>query len=348
MLFGLLILIFIVVAAAHVLRKGQAEAIVTIGYQTPTSQIWSALVMKNRGMIEKRLAQRGPVKIQWQDFSSGPPITNNMISRKVDIGFMGDMPLLINASKGQNMPDYRSTIIAMDGKGREGKNQAIMTSTESGLTQVNDLRGKRISTIFGSSAHRMLLSVLEKYALLESVELVHQDVSTGMSAVEQNKIDAHATWDPYPRFMKMRGHAAYIVDGSESKVDYLDGIVVRNEFLQRNNEFIMAFLQALIDAHAFIRENPEAAARIFNEESKFPFEVCLAEAREIRWDAAIYERDLETLRMDYKFLQSLGKIEGLDVMKAVDDGFLRKAVQAMGRQFPTREDLKKDWMMEGL
>ena len=226
------VILLVVIATVIVNNKKQDKVTISIGYQVPTAQVWSALIIKNQKLYEYYLKKEFPntqFEIKWINFTSGPPITANMLAGKVQIGFMGDMPMIVNVSKNKKSA-YQSVIIAFDGKGTKGKNQAIMTNSNNDLN-IENLAGKKVSTIFGSSEHRMLLEILKKYDLLDKVEVIHQDPNIGMSAVEQNQIAAHATWDPYPRFMKARGKSKYLIDGSESSVDYLAGVVVERNWL---------------------------------------------------------------------------------------------------------------------
>jgi NitT/TauT family transport system substrate-binding protein len=319
---------------------------IAIGYQSPCAQTWGALVIKNKKLFEKLLNDKFNnynFKITWQDYNSGPPITNNMIAGKIQIGFMGDMPLLINASKGQNLNNYRSEIIALDGKGLNGKNQALMTNINNNY-EMKDLAGQKVSTIFGSSAHRILLEILNKYDLLNDVEIINQDVISGMTAIEQNKIAAHATWDPYPRYMINRKKAKYLVDGSESEVDYLDGVIVDSNWANNNHEITTIFLESLIQAHSFIRNNPNQAASIFQDESGFPYNVCLQEAKEIRWDAYIYDKDIRTLQNNVEFLNNLEKIEPLNLEQAINPNYLKTAIENQNLKHLSEEELSGEWI----
>ncbi|CAM5238767.1 ABC transporter substrate-binding protein OS=Streptomyces glaucescens OX=1907 GN=SGLAU_01660 PE=4 SV=1 [Streptomyces glaucescens] len=42
-------------------------------------------------------------KVDWQDYATGAPITAQITACKIDIGSMGDFPLLINAARGKQL-----------------------------------------------------------------------------------------------------------------------------------------------------------------------------------------------------------------------------------------------------
>ena len=79
---------------------------VVVGYQSKTiNTVTAGTLLRAKGFLEKRLddAPRPGTtyKVQWQDYDTGAPITAQMTAEKIDIGSMGDYPLLINGSKTQ-------------------------------------------------------------------------------------------------------------------------------------------------------------------------------------------------------------------------------------------------------
>ncbi len=321
-----------------------------IGYQSPTAQTWGAVIMKNQKMFEKELSEKFPKQeftIEWFNSPSGPPLTNNMISSKLQLAFMGDMPILINGEKGETMPNYKSVFVGFDGKGLGGKNQSIMVPNDSNINDIKDLEGKTISTILGSSAHSMLLAALEEYGMTNKVTIVNQDVMVGMSSIEQHKIEAHATWEPYPSLILHKKVGKVLLDGSDTGIDYLDGVVADRNWAEANPDYMVAFMKALIKTHKLIRENPDKAAEIFSTETGYPLEVCKKMAQNIRFDAAIYERDLKTLEGSKDFLIKLEKLKQLDLERFVDSSYLEKAAKELDMPYLSEAEYKNtDWLSD--
>jgi NitT/TauT family transport system substrate-binding protein len=319
---------------------------IAIGYQTVTSQTWGALVIKNKKIYEKYLQEKYPDKefqIEWQNAQSGPPLTNNMVAGKLQFAFMGDMPILINGEKGQTSQNYKSVFLAFDGKGEKGKNQAILVPNDIKINSVKDLVGKNISVPLGSSAHRMLLNELDKYGISDKVNILNQDVTVGMTNIQQNKIDAHATWEPFPSLIENKGIGKVLADGSDTNVDYLDGIVADRNWVDKNKDYTVALLKALLEAHKYIRENPEDAAKIFAEESKYPLDVTKKIVKNIRFDSVIYDKDKVTLEGSKSFLQKIDKIKNVDLDKFIDDEYIKEAYKESKLQYPASDVLKGDW-----
>jgi NitT/TauT family transport system substrate-binding protein len=91
-----------------------------IGTQnTTTNTVTGGVVIKELGLLEKYLPKTGrykdfKYKLNWQNATSGPPITNGMMADKIQIGMMGDYPLMVNGATGQatNNPTQLIAIIA--------------------------------------------------------------------------------------------------------------------------------------------------------------------------------------------------------------------------------------------
>src|ERR1700735_2230441 len=83
---------------------------VVVGYQSKTiNTVTAGTLMRAQGYLEHRLADittRTGTKyaVRWQDYDTGAPITAQMLAEKIDVGSMGDYPMLINESKTQANP----------------------------------------------------------------------------------------------------------------------------------------------------------------------------------------------------------------------------------------------------
>lgn len=319
-------------------KSSEKEVVkIAIGYQTVTAQTWGALILKNKKILENELQSAYPDKkfeIEWVNAQSGPPLTNNMIAKKLQFAVMGDLPILVNGEKGQNLSNYNSVFIAFDGKGVNGANQAILIPKDSTVKSVKDLAGKQISTPIGSSAHRMLELALKKYGILDKVEIVSQDVNVGLSNIQQNKIAAHATWEPFPSLAVSNQYGKVLLDGAETGVDYLDGIVADKDWIEANKGYTIAFLKALIKAHQFVIDNPQEASKVFAAETEYPLNICENMVKNISFEAAIHQKDIETIKGSLDFAISVGNVKKLDLKQFIDDSYLREAYKELNKDYP--------------
>lgn len=289
---------------------------IDIGYQSVTSQTWGALIMKNKGFFYNKLKEAYPdkkIKVVWHDEISGSVINTSMIMGKVQFGFMGDMPLILNMYKSATLKNFNSKLVAMDGKGINGRNQSILIPRNSKIKTIEELKGKTISTPIGSSAHYMLMKVLEKYGMLDVVNIVHQDVAISNQLLSTNKTDAFAIWEPYPSFLEKEQSGKILINGDESNIDYLAGIIVDNNFAKKNKKVIKLFIESLEESHEFIKENPDEAAKIFAKESGFDFSVVQKAVENINWETKIEDEDIETLINKQNFLIDMKQVKGFNL-----------------------------------
>lgn len=277
----------------------------TIGYQTITAQTWSAILIKNFNLIEKNYKKE--IKINWRNFASGPPITNNMISGKIDIGFMGDMPLIINGDLGQKNKYYDSILIGFDGKGINGENQEIITKKASNIKEARDLIGKKVSTPNSSSAHRNLIQEIDLAEIEESsINILFQDIPTAILLFKKGEIDAISVWEPYSSYLIQENN--FIKIKKKNKNKYLAGVVANKKFIEKNEEIKKAFILALIDAHNLMKEGSPKTIKLIAEESGFSETIVKNVIKNILWEHEIKEDDIDVMEKNSLFLKKINKI----------------------------------------
>src|SRR5580658_9640683 len=96
-----------------------AETIdIAIGHQSMCTDTYTAgIIVKELGLLEKHLPHDGKYagvtyNVTWNDYSSGGPITNEMLANKLAFGVMGDYPLIVNGAKFQATDSLRSLYVA--------------------------------------------------------------------------------------------------------------------------------------------------------------------------------------------------------------------------------------------
>lgn len=287
------------------IQKNEKENI-TIGYQSITAQTWGAIVIKEYKLLENEL-KNDSIKINWSNFSSGPPITSNMLAGKIKIGFMGDMPLLINGNLGQTNEYYDSYLAYLDGKGVEGHNQNILVLQDSPIINIKDLIGKTISVPNSSSAHRNLLQELYLEEIKDDqVNIIFQDIPTAIIMLENRKIDAISVWEPYPTYLRTEKNFRSLPKNDHVK--YLAGVVINKKWADDNPEYEEAFSRALNRAHQMLNDPSEDLIKIISKDTGFSEEVVKNVVNNITWDSSIKPDDVDALEKDVTFLNKLNKI----------------------------------------
>lgn len=313
-----------------------AEVItVGIGTQNTTSNtINGGIIIDKLGLLEKNLPKTGrykdiTFKIEWQNFSSGPPITNGMIADKLQIGMMGDYPLLVNGATFQQSKDTTSKLIAILAYNLNGAGNGVVVHEDSPYYQLSDLKGKLVSVPFGSAAHGMMLKAMEDHGWGPDFwQLVSQSPEVGSTNLQEKKIDAHSDFVPFAELLPFKGYARKIFDGVETKIPTFHGVVVRSDFADKYPEFVVAYLKSIIEANEWIRKDPKIAAEKVAEWTKVDKEVVymfLGPGGIHTMDPTIKGQWVDAIKYDHGVLQRLGRVKEFNADAWVDEQYIRQA-----------------------
>lgn len=311
------------------------EVVIGIGVQnTTTNTVTGGVVLKELQLLEKHLPRTGKYKdirfkLDWQNFTSGPPITNGMMAKKLHIGMMGDYPLLVNGAVGQSQPGNETNLVAIIAYNAFGSGNGVVVHKDSPYYELADLKGKSLSVPFGSAAHGMVLQAMQSRGWPENFwNLSSQSPEVGTTNLQERKIDGHANFVPFADLLPYRGYARKIFDGAETKVPTFHGVVVRRDFAQEYPEVVVAYIKALMEANSWLRANPAAAAARIEGWTKIEKEVAylyLGPGGIHTLDPTIKPRWLDTIRIGHEVLTKLNRVRPLDINAWVDDRYVRKA-----------------------
>lgn len=324
-----------------------AETIdIGIGTQnTTTNTVTGGIVLKELGLFEKHLPKTGKYKdvkynLSWQNATSGPPITNGMMANNIQIGMMGDYPLLVNGATGQASGN-ETQLIAIIAYNQFGGGNGIVVHKDSPYFELGDLKGKQVSVPFGSAAHGMMLAALQKRGLpADFWNLVSQSPEIGSTNLQEKRIDAHGDFVPFAELLPFRGYARKIFDGAETKIPTFHGVVVRKDFAEKYPEIVDAYIAALMEANAWMRKDPKLAAEKIEEWTKINKEVVyifLGPGGVHTLDPTIKPLWVETMKKDVDVLQTLSMIKPINVDAWVNDKYVRETFANAGLDYETQK-----------
>lgn len=320
----------------------QKEIIIGIGTQhTTTNTVTGGIVIKELGLLEKHLPKTGQYKdvkfkIDWQNFTSGPPITNGMMADKIQIGMMGDYPLLVNGATGQQTRN-ETLLVAIIAYNQYGGGNGMVVHKDSPYYELADLKGKNVSVPFGSAAHGMLLQAMQARGWPENFwNLSSQSPEVGTTNLQEKRIDGHANFVPFMELLPYRGFARKIFDGAETKIPTFHGVVVRKDFGQNHPDIVVAYIKALMEANDWVRKNPKLAAEKIQEWTKIDKEVVyvfLGPGGIHTLDPTIKPKWLETIKSAHGVLAKLNRIKDFNEKAWVNDIWVRQAFKERGLDY---------------
>ncbi|MEO0801008.1 MAG: LysR substrate-binding domain-containing protein [Cyanobacteria bacterium J06642_2] len=226
-----------------------------IGIQNATiPTVTAGLVMQKLGMLEHYLPRSGRYsaiapRIQWHNFQSGSPIVDGLHSQQLDIGILGDYPLLLSAARNAQHPDpsQRTLLVSFVTINPDGRRNAAIVPSHSQVQDINDLRGRNIAIPFGSAAHGMVLRVLHQMELLDEVKLVPLDESHVLGKGDRS-VASYAHFSPFHEIALQQDRFKYLFDGHVSGLPGFYGVVVREAFALQYPELVISYLQAMLAA----------------------------------------------------------------------------------------------------
>ncbi|MFI8910460.1 ABC transporter substrate-binding protein [Streptomyces sp. NPDC053513] len=328
---------------------------VTVGYQSKTiNTVTAGTLLRSLGYFEEELASRGKkdgvtYRVVWQDYATGAPITAQMTAGKIDIGSMGDFPLLINAARGKQLKEP-TRLVAVTGYNLRGGLNTVVTAPGSPLRTLKDLKGRKVSTSVGSAADGTLVRALRRAGLdpAKDVDKVNQQPSVGASALSAGTADALSQFVAWPGLLAFQGRATALYDGAELNLPTFHGVTVRERFAKRRPEVLDAFLRAQRRATDELRRRPVASAESVAKETGLPAEVVYLYngAQGIAtFDPALRPELVAALKEDVPVLAEAGLVKDVDVDAFVDAAPLRRAVP--GASYPKAGAARSELWLKG-
>ncbi len=313
---------------------------IAIGHQSMCTDTYTAgIVVKELELLEKYLPTDGKYadakyKVSWADYSSGGPITNQMLANKLNFGVMGDYPLIVNGAKFQETDSLRTLYVAGTGYNLKGSGNAIVVPVASDMYSIDDLEGKEVSTPVGSAAWGMLLKAMQDNDIpTGEYVLKNQSPAVGAANIAAGKIDAHSDFCPWSEIMEFRGTGRKIYDGSETGVPYLHGVVVRQDFAEEYPEVVEAFIKAVWEAGEWIREDPMRAVTMMEGWTGVEKEVLylyFSEGGHLTLDPTIKTEWVDALEFNHGVLVKEKAIPPLDFDAWITEDYVKAAYADLG------------------
>ncbi|WP_067844084.1 ABC transporter substrate-binding protein [Nocardia lijiangensis] len=314
---------------------------VVVGYQSKTiNTVTAGTLLRAQGYLEQRLRQitengGAEYQVEWQDYDTGAPITAQMVAEKIDIGSMGDYPLLINGSRTQANERAKTALVSVTGYNPKGALNMVVVPNDSTASGITDLAGQKISASVGSAGHGTLVQALSRAGIdpAKGVEVLNQQPQVGATALESHQVGALSQFVAWPGLLVFQNKAKLLYDGAELNVPTFHGVVARRSYTADHPEVLQAFLAAQLDATKFLNERPFEAARIVAEGSGLPQEVVYLYNGPggTHFDTTLKPSLISALKGDVPYLKSIGDFAELHVDGFVDEAPLRKTFAETGQ-----------------
>lgn len=224
---------------------GLAETVIIGNFGSPTPM--------QVARAEKKFEAATGWEIEWRTFGAGTEVIAAMASGDVQVAELGSSPLAIAASQGV---DLQLFMIAQG----LGTAESLIAKADSGITKLEDVKGKRIAVPVGSTAHYSLMGALAHVGIAETdVEIINLPADQIAAAWDSGQVDAAFIWEPVQNQILQTG--TFIV-GADQTAEWgyptFDGWVVNKDFAAANADAMVAFAKVMNEANMAYLADPAA------------------------------------------------------------------------------------------
>jgi sulfonate transport system substrate-binding protein len=222
-------------------------------YYNPVS-----LLLKEKRFLEDDLARDG-VAVEWTQSLGSNKALEFLASRSIDFGSTAGVAALLARANGNpvkavyvySRPEWT----------------ALVTTPESSVRTVADLRGKKVAVTRGTDPHIFLLRALDSAGLTDKdVELVALQHPDGKTALERGDVAAWSGLDPLMATTEAeKGSRLFFRNPDWNTYGVLN---VREEFATRHPAYVERVLAAYEKARGYALDHPDELRAILQRDAK--------------------------------------------------------------------------------
>ena len=279
---------------------------VDYAYYNPVS-----LLLKKKGWIEEEFAADG-VDVRWVLSLGSNKALEFLNGSSVDFGSTAGAASVIGRANGIPI----KSIYAYS----KPEWTALVTRPETGITRIEDLKGKRVAVTRGTDPHIFLLRALDSVGLNEKdikvVLLQHPD---GYRALAGGQVDAWAGLDPHMAKAELEGGAKLFFRNADLNTY---GILnVREDFAAKHPDVIRRVLKVYEKGRRYALAHPEELREVLVDAVRLSDVVAerqLAERTDLS-QPAVGDAHRSTFLAAGEILQKIGVIKAnVSVAEVVD------------------------------
>ncbi|MEH1932991.1 MAG: LysR family transcriptional regulator [Nostoc sp.] len=219
--------------------------------------------------IFKNIEINRDFELQILPFTSGEQMNREMKRGELDICILDDISLLNNGSQFFDDLSFGSKLIGIASYNLLGQDINIVVHKDSSINTVQDLKGKRISTLFGSNAHRFIITLFDLYDLdvSQDCKLVNENPRKSSKSLANKTIDAYVCCHTFASILE--GYAFLrklpLSQTVSLRIPSIRGIVCRSQFIKENPKIVVAYLHDLVVANYWFNSSPLKAADLLTK-----------------------------------------------------------------------------------
>lgn len=258
---------------------GQAPEKIRIGFQViPNAE----LLAKAQDLAAKAFPNS---KVEYISFDSGRDVNTAIAAGGIDFGQLGSVPASVGIAQGLKYDVYFILDVI-------GAAEALVV--KEGIKTVADLKGKKVATPFGSTAHFSLEKLLAQENISpKDVKILDLQPPDIVAAWQRGDIDASYLWQPNLSKLVKNGGTILVTSADLAKKGVItaDLGVVRREFAEKYPDVVKQYVAVLNEAIQSYRSDPTAATQVLSKELNITPEETKSSVNELIWLDSTEQKD---------------------------------------------------------
>jgi len=213
---------------------------------------------------EKGIFKAHGVDVRLKVVNTGTDMVNAMQKREVQVGDMSVTTFL----KARHAGDpFRVIGIIMSDATRSNADEplAIVARKGSGVSKVEDLKGKRVGLAKAQTSDEYFKMVLARRGMkYEDVAIENIMAPPALaSALNAGKVDAVVSWEPYNTAVLEQVPGSYVLVRGGGHLSYIMVATAHEPTIASNPQVLRNFVAGLAEASQYTRKNRNEAVEIF-------------------------------------------------------------------------------------
>jgi len=281
-----------------------------------------SLVIKDKGWLEDALKEKD-ITVNWLQSAGSNKANEALRAEAIDVGSTAGSAALLARANG-------SPIKVID-LYSQPEWSAIVVGPNSDITDVAQLKGKKIAATKGTDPYFFLLQSLEAAGLTpEDVTIENLQHADGWAALQNGSVDAWSGLDPIMAGAEEAGAKLIYRNVDFNTYGFLNAT---ESFIENKPDVAQIVVDVYEHARAWALENPEETAQILADAGGLELPVAtrvIEERSNLDVDPVPGEKQLDVLKIVGPIFVETGDVPSQDLVdqaldSIIDDEFITKA-----------------------
>ena len=237
---------------------------VNIGVQYDTIQTSLASIIPEKlrffELYLDECKKQNKILPRWINHNSAYPIISKLKTEELDFGIVGDYAISHLANQATNS-EKEIVLVSFVSINPEGSGSNLILPKNSEVKSLGQFsKGSTIAVPFLSTAYGSLLHNLKEQNLSKGLTLKDFSIKN-INSIKDTNIDAFAFFTPFDYLLESTKNFEILNECISAPISYY-GVLVRKEFLEKNEDIVKAFIKSLISAKYWFNSSSSPIKKI--------------------------------------------------------------------------------------